>query len=366
MVKKAKEKFYTLDNILKKKATYNIIIGMRSNGKTYSCLKYAIDEYFKTGGQFAYIRRWREDVIGRRANGVFTALNDDGYIIDASKGKFDGICYYAGRFYFCTYDEKGKPIYNDCDLFGYTFALADNEHNKSISFNRVKTVFFDEFISKRMYLNDEFVLFMNTLSTIIRQRNDVKIFMAGNTINKYAPYFEEMGLTHVPKMEQGTIDLYTYGDSELTVAVEYCAEISRKNSNKYFAFNNPKLHMITSGKWELDFYPHLFQKYKPENILFIYFIIFNNEIYQAEIIKIDDYYFTYIHIKTSPLKDLENDLIYDVAEFNPKLNHSQSIFKPINKLQQKILWFFVNNRVCYQNNSVGNAISNCLLQMKSV
>ena len=58
----------------------------------------------------------------------------------------------------------------------------------------MKTILFDEFITKGMYLTDEFMAFMNTLSTIIRQRDNVKIFMCGNTVNKFNPYFEEMGL----------------------------------------------------------------------------------------------------------------------------------------------------------------------------
>ena len=65
-------------------------------------------------------------------------------------------------------------------------------------------------------------------------------------------------------MEQGSIDLYTYGTEGLTVAVEYCKAMAKsKQNNFYFAFNNPKLHMITNGAWELDIYPHCPYKYKP-------------------------------------------------------------------------------------------------------
>ena len=46
-----KRKFYSLKEILKKGATYNIIMGERSNGKTYAALSYAIEQYFKTGKQ---------------------------------------------------------------------------------------------------------------------------------------------------------------------------------------------------------------------------------------------------------------------------------------------------------------------------
>ncbi|MFV3037454.1 phage DNA encapsidation protein, partial [Klebsiella pneumoniae] len=95
-------------------------------------------------------------------------------------------------------------------------------HDKSTSFPDIDLIIFDEFLTNRLYLNDEFILFMNTVSTIVRRREDVKIYMLGNTVNKYCPYFAEMGLEHIPKMTQGTIDVYAYGNSDLTVAVEYC------------------------------------------------------------------------------------------------------------------------------------------------
>lgn len=44
MKKSTKNKFYNLNAILSKNATYNIIIGERSNGKTYSILKYGVEE----------------------------------------------------------------------------------------------------------------------------------------------------------------------------------------------------------------------------------------------------------------------------------------------------------------------------------
>src|SRR5699024_9979680 len=130
---------------------------------------------------------------------------------------------------------------------------------------KVKTILFDEFISRTGYLTDEFVLFTNVISTIKRLRNDVKIFMLGNTISKFCPYFQEMGLVHILQQPVGTIELYEYGDSGLKAAVEYVApnlHKGKKESDVYFAFNNPKLKMITEGAWEMEIYPHLPLKYK--------------------------------------------------------------------------------------------------------
>ena len=48
-------KYYSLNKINSKKATYNVIFGERSNGKTYACLQQALENYFNNGSQFAYI-----------------------------------------------------------------------------------------------------------------------------------------------------------------------------------------------------------------------------------------------------------------------------------------------------------------------
>ena len=353
-------KYYSLNKINKKDATYNVIFGERSNGKTYATLKQVLENYFNDGSQFAYIRRWSVDVQPKRMNNLFNAIIEDGYLEKLSGGKFTAIFYRTGRFYLCTYNDKGKPIYNEEDIIGYAFSLSENEHNKANSYPRVTTIIFDEFLTNKIYLPDEFILFMNTVSTIVRQRTNVKIYMLGNTVNKFCPYFKEMGLTNILTMKQGTIDLYTYGETRLKVAVEYADSKKKfKKNNFYFAFNNPKLKMITGGAWELNIYPHAPVKWLPKNIMFTYFIDFNDSIYQCEIINKDDNVFTYIHEKTTPIKNPDKDIIYTL-DYNPKINYNINILKPLNDYQSKITWFYTHDRVYYQNNNVGDAINNYL------
>ena len=353
-------KYYSLNKINKKNATYNVIFGERSNGKTYATLKQVLENYFSDGSQFAYIRRWSVDVQPKRMNNLFNAIIEDGYLEKLSGGKFTAIFYRTGRFYLCTYNDKGKPIYNEEDVIGYAFSLSENEHNKANSYPRVTTIIFDEFLTNKIYLPDEFMLFMNTVSTIVRQRTNVKIYMLGNTVNKFCPYFKEMGLTNILTMKQGTIDVYTYGETKLKVAVEYADSKKKfKKNNFYFAFNNPKLKMITGGSWELNIYPHAPVKWLPKNIMFTYFIDFNDSLYQCEIINKDDNVFTYIHEKTTPIKNPDKDIIYTL-DYNPKINYNINILKPLNDYQNKITWFFTHDRVYYQNNNVGDAINNYL------
>lgn len=357
-------KYYDLRNILKTDSIYNIIIGERSNGKTYACLKYGVERYFKTGEQFAIVRRWQTDIRGSRASEMFSSLIKNGVVRKLSRGKYEGIHYWAGKFYPCNYNEMGKAVYNDNEVIAYPFSLSDTEHNKSISYPNITTIIFDEFITREVYLPDEFVLFMNTISTIVRDRTNVKIFMLGNTVNKYCPYFNEMGLKDIHKQEQGTIDVYKYGNSELKVAVEYCKSMGKSKANNfYFAFNNPKLEMIKTGAWELDIYPHLPVKYKPKNILFTYFIEHEKQLFQCNIILVDNNLFTYIHQKTTEIKNPDKDLIYTL-EYNPKMNYNRNILKPHNKLEQKIKEFFIYDKVYYQDNDVGDTINNYLIECR--
>ena len=353
------KKYYSLENILAKNAQYNIIFGERSNGKTYSVYKYAIEQYAQTGKQLAIIRRFDEDFRGKRGATMFEAVNTNEEVKKATKGEWTHIYYYASRWYFCKYEDD-KRITNE-KPFAYGFSLSAMEHDKSTSYPDVTTVLFDEFLTRTIYLTDEFVLFMNVLSTIIRDRKDVKIFMLGNTVNKYCPYFGEMGLKHIKDMKIGDIDVYRYGDSNLTVAVEYTPTNKKgKDSDLYFAFDNPKLSMITGGAWEIDIYPHCPVKFTPNEILFTYFIIFDDSTLQCEIVLHENNCFTFIHPKTGEIKNPESDFVY-TPEFSSKPNYRRKITKPVSKLEKKIASFYMTDKVFYANNETGEIVRNYLL-----
>ena len=69
-----KTKYYSLKKILAENADYNIIIGERSNGKTFATLEYILKDYIDNKKEGAYIRRWRDDITGKRGENVFSAI----------------------------------------------------------------------------------------------------------------------------------------------------------------------------------------------------------------------------------------------------------------------------------------------------
>lgn len=363
---------YSLNKILSKNTQYKVIFGKRSNGKTYAVLERMVKMYFQKRIEGAYIRRNAEDIRGKNGQTLFANLVANGVIEKYSNGVWTDVYYYGKRWYFCRYegDEKGNRQRITDELpFCYGFILSGYEHDKSTSYPHVGILCFDEFLSRSNYLPDEFIILMNTLSTIARNRTDVEIYLLGNTVNKYCPYFSEMGLTNVKKMTPGTIDVYKYGDSGLSVAVEYTASNtgSTGKDNVLFAFNNPKLQMITHGNWEIDIYPHIPYRYKDDDIIYTYFIQYDGELLQAEIIRGGENeegkrvngVITYIHEKTTELRHPEKDVLF-TPEISPLPNRYTNITKPTDKRTQKITECFKKDKVFYQNNEVGEIINNYL------
>ena len=185
--------------------------------------------------------------------------------------------------------------------------------------------------------------------------------MLGNTVNKYCPYFKEMGLKHIKNMNPGDISLYRYGDSELTVAVEYTKpNKAGKDSDMYFAFDNPKLSMITGGAWEIDVYPHLPFKYKPKEVIFTYFICFAEDVLQCEIIQHNEQMITFIHRKTTELKHPETDLIFSTYS-DPRPNWRKKITRPTDRISEKILEYYRKDKIFYADNETGEIMRNYLI-----
>ena len=354
--------YYSLDRINKINAKYYMIFGQRSNGKTYAVLKLIIENYLKRHKQGAILRRFREDFIGKRGATMFNNHINNGLISQLTSERYNSVKYQSKQWFLSHIDEDGNIDRIDDKPFCYGFALSEMEHDKSTSYPEVTTILFDEFMTRGAYLPDEFVLFMNVLSTIIRDRDNVEIFMCANTISKYCPYFKEMGLNHVKKMNKGDIDIYKYGDSGLTVAVEYSDSPNKfKASDVYVAFDNAKLKMITGGSWELDIYPHITGSINKEDIVFSYFIKFDEHILQADIVINSKESYTYIHNKTTPIKNEDRDIVFFLTPVELH-NWYTNILVPVNDVTKRIYVFFKANKVFYQSNDIGEIMSQYLAQ----
>ena len=387
--------FYSLDPLFKKcpmdEFYYYVIFGERSNGKSFAVLEYCIKEYLAHGYAMGYIRRWDTDYEKGNTKKIWQGFIKNPYkgnlIKLWSKGKWNSISYKFGEWHFerlaeeTIKDDDGRAIQEVGDVlerdpnpFAYRFALNTQEHVKSSGYPDIRFIVFDEFLTRGYYLNggDEFPIFTSLVSTIVRIEDYVRIFLIGNSISSSCPYFREMGLRNVKKMpEEGAIDIYEYGESGLKVAVERTPNVKtrkgiKKKSDVYFAFDNPKLKMITTGGWEIDIYPHLPAGYKvkKENILYTFFIVYEEEIIQCEIVHKDENIICFVHRKTTPIKDDNRNLVF-TPDYDPRYWYRRRLNYPQSKLEKFIASLFAYEKVYYQDNELGESVLHYLDWCKS-
>lgn len=355
-----KIKYYSLKKILSYKAIYNIIFGQRSNGKTFSVIDLMIKTFCQKGLSSAYIRRLDTELIISEIGMLLKPQIDN--IIKYSKGKYNSYIY-KSRIFFLTHVNINGDIEYTSDPCIYCLALSKSPKSKGADRGEIAYTLFDEFLTRQFYLNDEFILYTETLSTLIRDRDTTINFLIGNTVNKYCPYFQEMGLTHVQEQKQGTIDFYTYGDSELTVAVEYCEERKMSKSvSKYFAFDNPHLQMINTGVWEFANYPHAPEKITQNMVIDRSFLEFDKNKLCINFVMSDSLYL-YICPHT---KDISDNAI--MFTHNIDQNPLHIVDPRTSKIKLcRVLWELIqSHRVFYSDNTTGEIFNNWIKNLLKI
>ena len=112
----ARKKYYDISSILATKAQYMMLLGQRSNGKSYQAKNTILKNAYDKGRKFVYLRRWKEDI---KAKSV-TAYFGDMPINKITKGEWEGIKAWNGEIYFYRTEEgeevKSKSIGRFCAL----------------------------------------------------------------------------------------------------------------------------------------------------------------------------------------------------------------------------------------------------------
>src|SRR5574344_1440820 len=118
------KKYYSLKKIMSENADYNIIIGERSNGKTYAVLEKILTDYVNEKKEGAYIRRWKDDILGKRGDNVFSALCENGTVKKLTNDEYETIIYTKASWHLAKYDNESKRMKADKNAFCYAFALS--------------------------------------------------------------------------------------------------------------------------------------------------------------------------------------------------------------------------------------------------
>lgn len=170
--------FYDPAKTLSYNRMINIVLSLRNGGKTYGCLKLAVNTYLKTGRQFIYLRRSKEEV---------KACKNQLFMPFIHNNEFSGH----------QFAVKGNLAMCDGKICGYFQNLSTAAQVKSNGFPGVKYIIFDECLiekgqgsaTSQRYLNNEPELLLGFIETVQRLNTDVKVFLLGNFSTRANPYF---------------------------------------------------------------------------------------------------------------------------------------------------------------------------------
>ena len=310
-------KYYSFSKIDKTGATYRLVIGQRSNGKTYGACKKILDTYIKTGKPSVYVRRMEEMIRPMNIEGLFNP--HESYIEEQTEHKYNRIIYRQHKYYLARFDEtdSGKFIKTAQDInpFCINYAISTVETTKGTDPGEIAYVLFDEFITRQFYLANEFIKFQNLLSSVIRDRPGVVIYMLANTVSKHCPYFRDMGLYRIASQE------------------------------------------ITKGSWEIAMYRHAPANLKDHPIILTFFVVFDGKTVQGDIYMYKEYPLIFWHPKTTPIKKPEETIIYmeDHEDANPL--HQIDLRAGTTRAQKLIFDLCRQRKTFFSDNETGEVIA---------
>lgn len=339
------KKFYSLENILATKAQYRMLLGEKSNGKSYAVKSHLIDEAFRLEKKFIYMRRYREDCKVVDVNAYFS----DAPVRDITKHMYERVIVDRETLYLANWNEDDGKWDKGPDI-GRVVYLSGYEHFASQAFPDTYNIVYEEFITQRIYLNNEPALLQKMVSTILRDREGA-VYLVGNTINRVCPYFTEWQLTHTIRQKPGTIEIYKFhrsdeeGNDIITeVAVERC-ESSNSGTHMFFG---KTAEFIVKGGWEVYDKPKL----PEENTTTLYELVLESQSF-AFVLKlmVTEQGGMFIYVYPYTYKRTIKRIITDRFDTSPFVTKT---FNPKIRAEVMMQELIKQNKICYSDNLTGS------------
>ncbi len=235
--KKQKYNFYSFDNILQ---NYNFdiffTIGMRSTGKTTALQRDIIlKEFLENNSQFVKLCRYKEERKNEYQAEWFSSI-----IMEKLHNYDIHIEYKTGKYFINEYSkyidkESGEFLQSEFikegELIGFVIPIFAQQRYKSMNYDKVKNIIFDEFALQSDYSYEivEIEHFKSLISTIARLR-DVNIYLCGNVLSPHNPYFKEFNINALDLSEGNTYVFTDYESFEdpARIGVEFTKSITQK------------------------------------------------------------------------------------------------------------------------------------------
>jgi hypothetical protein len=172
--------YYDFGPVLSRNGVYNFILGARGLGKTYGAKRKAIRDYINKGDQFIYLRRYNTELKSVKTTFIADISHEFPQLVFRLQGE----------------ELQVRPTGSEkpWDTMCYFVALSKTQQKKSVSYPRVKTIIFDEFIIDRgviHYMANEVKAFNDFYSTVDRYKDKTRVLFLANSVSIMNPYFIE-------------------------------------------------------------------------------------------------------------------------------------------------------------------------------
>lgn len=348
-LKMPKDVAYDIFHIPWQRTAYTMLISKRGVGKTTSVMLLGLILFKLYGVQIQYIRQTDDMTTPKYAQELISTILACGYIEKLTSGRWNYAVYHAKRWVYANIDDSGKVVEKSDIHFCYTLSI-DHSFDYKSNYNapRGDLIIFDEFIGKRYYPN-EFIYFLDILSTIIRKRTGVPIVMLSNAIDEYSEYFDEFEINEeVRQMKRGDCRICeSSGGTRIYVEmINHHDKNAARLNREYFGFKNPRLYAITGeGEWNVPLCKHYDIEDEPQILDRTHYIKMGLNLLAIELCYSDKYgHHVRAHKATKIYKD---SIVYTMDLIDDKRYRKGRGWSKYDKfiwtLLQRDLWHYATN-----------------------
>ena len=233
------------------------LIGEKRIGKTYGCIKYGLQEFYKSGVPMFYARRYDKTFTENICGNLVNKHRQE--IINLSKGKHNA-GRLIGKYYDLLFEKEsstGLTIRRNKVHFAFCRSLNNIETETADDKGDISCIVYDEFLTRGNELKDEFNKLMILHANATGKRTDrfIPMFLLGNTVSRESETAEAFGI-NLRDMKRG-VNIITNSDGVPRIVVYYSPETSKstKSAETYYdRFENDHINMIAHGDWTLGTY----------------------------------------------------------------------------------------------------------------
>lgn len=243
-----------------------IMLSERATGKTTGLLLMGLVMYRMYGTVTIYCRANKNQIAPKHTTDLYNVVISNGYIEKITDGEYNSIKYNRRKWYLCHIDDTGEIDAVDNNACCHMLAVGETLEIKSgLNLPTGDIIIFDEFVTPAGYTSsNEFVMFCDLVSTVFRLRECGKIFLLGNTINKFSQYYDDLEISEIIRgMDIGDIrEVRGRGKTPIYIEiVKPSADFKVKKKSwveRFMGFAKPELSSITGrAVWAVNNYPHI-------------------------------------------------------------------------------------------------------------